>query len=190
MAAQQAQIYQLKITLKYSKPPIWRRIQVPDTIGLSKLHTVFQIVMGWEDEHLHQFICNEIPYMPGEPDMYDFLRHENSRKYKLKQLLKQPKDWLIYEYDFGDYWQHKVVLEKILPMDQYGLQPRCIAGKGACPPEDIGGIGGYYEFLAAVADPESPERDYYEERFEDLSFDPDRFDINQINLALIELVKK
>jgi len=170
-------VYQLKITLVGSKPSIWRRILVPGNIGLSRLHDVIQTAMGWSDSHLHQFIWGRQAF--GVPDPEDgFLGDiEDEKKVKLSQLLVAEKDALKYEYDFGDSWMHKIVLEKVLPHDPATKVPVCITGKRACPPEDCGGIYGYEQLVEAFSDPKHPEHEdtveYVGEDFDSEYFDPD-----------------
>jgi hypothetical protein len=174
-------IYQLKITLKGSKPPIWRRIEVADTVTLARLHQILQVTMGWSDYHLHQFVIEGISY--GVPDPDDEQEVRDGRKVKLNQLLSASKQTLVYEYDFGDGWEHQVVLEKAITPEPDVIYPRCTAGKRACPPEDCGGIWGYVSFLEAIADANHPEHD---ESLEWVggSFDPEQFDSEEVNQEL------
>ena len=178
-------IYQLKVTLKDSKPPIWRRILVPSKIDLGGFHGILQIVMGWTDSHLHQFVSGRTLY--GTPfDEFGSgldMECEDETEYSLSQLMKKEKDSIIYEYDFGDGWEHKIILEKILPYDSSVRVPTCVKGKRACPPEDCGGIWGYGNLLEAIKDPSHPE---HREMLEWLGgeFDPEVFDIEQTNNAL------
>jgi len=182
MVKESGKIYQLKVTLKQTKPPIWRRILVLNRTSLADLHEILQISMGWTDSHLHQFIMEGQYY--GAPSPYDdFMEVEDERKYRLDQLLRKEKASMVYEYDFGDGWNHKITLEKILPFDQAQRLPRCIKGKGACPPEDVGGVWGYYGFLDALANPEHPEHDEFKEWIGD-DFDPDELDLDEINSRL------
>jgi len=111
--AKSNQIYPVKITLKDSKPPIWRRVEVPDIITLAQLHQIIQVAMGWYDSHLHQFTIGRIHY--GVPDPDDFEEVRDERRVRLNQILTEPKQMLVYEYDFGDGWEHVVLLEKIFP---------------------------------------------------------------------------
>lgn len=176
-------IYQLKVTLADSKPPIWRRILVASDVDLGLFHNILQDVMGWTDSHLHQFIAAGIMYStPDEADDFE-MDFKDESKYKLSQLLKKEKASLTYEYDFGDSWEHKIVLEKILPHDGSIETPSCIKGKRACPPEDCGGVWGYENLIAIIQDPKHPEyQDMREWLVED--FDPEHFDLNEINEAL------
>lgn len=174
-------IYQLKITLNGSKPAIWRRIEVADTVTLARLHQILQVTMGWTDSHLHQFVVGRISYGVPDPDDEQEIRDE--RKVKLNQLLSAPKQALRYEYDFGDGWEHQIVLEKVIAPAPDVSYPCCTAGKRACPPEDCGGIWGYADFLEAIADANHPE---HEELLEWVggAFDPEQFDIEAVNQVL------
>ena len=137
-------IYQLKVTLKHSKPPIWRRIQVRADVTLYDLHEIIQIAMGWTDSHLHQFMANDVYY--GEPNPDFGFDVANERRVRLHELVSEVKDKILYEYDFGDGWEHGIVLEKVPEPEPNGSYPRCISGRRQCPPEDVGGIWGYYHF--------------------------------------------
>lgn len=176
-------VYEIKITLQDSRPPIWRRVQLPASITLSKLHRVLQIVMGWEDCHLHLFTAGGARY--GVPDPDDWAEVKSERAVPLSRILQKPKDRLDYEYDFGDAWALRVVVEKILP-DQELKFPVCVAGKRAGPPEDSGGVWGYEETLEIVRDPQHPE---HEDRLEWLGddFDPEEFDLEAVNQELRRL---
>ena len=178
MSSKKISIYQLKITMQDSKPPIWRRIQVKSDTTLEKLHSIIQTVMGWYNSHLHQFIIDGIYYGLADPD-FDF-DIKNERGVKLESVVSQVKDSFIYEYDFGDSWEHKVLLEKITSFENGVNYPTCLDGKRACPPEDCGGIWGYYDLLETLKDPSDPE---YEETLEWIGeeFDPEFFDLDEIN---------
>ena len=173
-------VYQIKITLKDSKPPIWRRIQVSGETNLYKLHRILQKVMGWEDYHLHQFVIDKKKYAHPDAELEDVL---DERKFKLTQLPLKENSVFIYEYDFGDSWDHELLAEKILTSEENLISPLCIAGEKASPPEDCGGIWGYEEFLEASKDPKH-------ERHEELLnwiggvFDPEAFDLNAVNKGL------
>jgi hypothetical protein len=174
-------IYQLKVTLHYSKPPIWRRILVPDSVALDKLHTIIQVAMGWTNSHLHQFIIEGSFYSIPSPGDWEPMIDE--RRYRLNQIAPSENYKFTYEYDFGDSWEHEIVVEKILPFDPNVKYPICIKGKRASPPEDIGGIWGYDEFLEIMKDPAHDEYDSYIEWLGD-EFDPEEFDIEEINQVL------
>ncbi len=174
-------IYRLKVTLRGSKPPIWRRFLIPGGITLKRLHDSLQAVMGWYDGHLHQFHCAGVLY--GTSDREIGLDRASETRTTVDQLLRRPKDRLVYEYDFGDSWEHEVVLEGILPPGRDGRYPIVEAGRRACPPEDVGGIPGYERFLEIVTSPKHPE---YRETLEWFGrpFDPESFDPHEVNLSI------
>ena len=176
-------VYQIKITLIGAKPPIWRTVLVASDIDLEAFHDVIQLAMGWTDSHLHQFIANNVFY--GIPDDDFGMEIEDESKYKLSQLLSKEKDTIKYEYDFGDSWEHKILLEKILPFATKTALPVCIKGKRACPPEDCGGIWRYEELLETISNPKHPD---YKDMLEWLGgeFDPEEFDLEAINEDLAE----
>ena len=173
-------VFQLKVTLRGSRPPIWRRVLVPGDITLLQLHGVLQVLMGWTDSHLHQFEAGGVFY--GAPDPEFGVERKNERKVRLNEVLRHPKDRMAYEYDFGDSWEHDVVLEKVVPREPKVRYPVVTGGKRACPPEDVGGVWGYEEFVEAVRDPHHPEHaDMLEWCGEE--FDPERFDVGAANRA-------
>jgi hypothetical protein len=174
-------VYQLKVTLMDSKPPIWRRIQVSSDITLYTLHQIIQEAMGWTDSHLHQFIIGGKYYGEPNPD-YGFEMADESRV-KLNRVVKGEKAKFRYEYDFGDNWQHQIVVEKILTPEAGVHYPRCLTGKRNCPPEDCGGVWGYADFLEAIQNPEHPEHDELLE-WVGGEFDPEAFDLDEVNQAL------
>ena len=153
-------IYQLKITLVgSSNPPIWRRILAPASMSLAQLHDAIQLVFGWQECHLHEFTAGHERYGPPDPDD-DFgglPPPTSERKTKLPAVLGWVKARLNYTYDFGDGWEHAIVTEKILAPDAALAYPICTAGKGHCPPEDCGGLGGYYDLLKVLSNPKDPE---------------------------------
>jgi len=180
-------IYQFKVTLKGSKPPIWRRVQVKDNIRLGDLHGVIQCVMGWDGGHLHQFI-HQGQYF-GEPSDDDWDRVTDEEKVRLTDLHLRAKSKFVYEYDFGDGWMHDIVVEKTLPVEKGVDYPRCIDGKLACPPEDCGGIWGFYNMLQALSDPKHPEHEDKKEWLGD-KFDPEAFDLEARDAILREAFKQ
>lgn len=183
MAKANEKILRLKIQLKDSKPPIWRRVLVKDSITLGNLHEVIQISMGWTDSHLHSFIYQGEEYGVPDPkfDFGDETKDEN--RYKVGRLLKLPKDKMIYLYDFGDDWEHLITLENIETDCKEPFLPVCITGKKACPPEDCGGIYGYYGMLDELKDGDSEEIEDIKDWLGD-DFDPDFFDVKEINETL------
>ena len=185
----EAQIYQIKIVLTGSRPPIWRRCLINSNTSLKKLHNIFQRAMGWENCHLHMFVINGIEYGEYDPENETCLKNEQN--VKLSDFGLSEKDKFIYEYDFGDGWEHVITIEKILPENKNLKLPQCIKGKLACPPEDSGGIWGYRELIETINDRQHPD---HEEMLEWLGddFDPKIFDLNMINkqLASIRYTKK
>ncbi len=176
-------VYQIKVMLIDSKPPIWRRILVPEFTTLSELHTILQIVMGWTDSHLHMFTINGEIYGDPEDDETGEIGTKNERRYQLKQFVDKEGFRFRYEYDFGDSWLHDLVVEKIMPPEKGARYPVCIKGKRACPPEDVGGVWGYDDFLEAITNPKHPEHDRYLE-WVGGEFDPEEFDLDEVNEAL------
>lgn len=178
------QVYRLKVTLKGAKPPIWRRVEVAGDLTLYDLHNVIQIAMGWYDAHLHQFIVGDEFYGMAEDDLDMDIEDEN--KVTLDSLGLREKSKFQYQYDFGDDWMHEILVEKILPRVPDGAYPVCLKGKGACPPEDVGGVWGYADFLEIIQDPEHPE---HEETLEWIGeeFKPDHFDLDAVNTRLNHL---
>ncbi|MGA8832332.1 MAG: plasmid pRiA4b ORF-3 family protein [Desulfomonilaceae bacterium] len=171
-------VYQMKITLKEVKPPIWRRIQVKGNTTLHALHRTIQTVMGWSDSHLHEFNIFGVSY--GDPEQEV---GSDEKRVRLNKLDLEEQDKFAYIYDFGDDWEHQIVIEKILPIDEKTQYPICLTGKRSCPPEDCGGSTGYMDLLDVLDDPNDPE---YEERIEWIGedFDSEMFDIEQINRRL------
>ena len=169
-------LYQFKITLLKSWPPIWRRIQVKQCT-LDKLHQHIQLAMGWTNSHLHQFKINGERY--GDPELIDagFEDFEcvDSTVTKISKVVPQEgrRFQFTYEYDFGDGWEHEVLFEGCLRAEKGGRYPVCIEGERNCPPEDVGGVGGYAEFLEAIADPDNEQHDDFVEWGG--NFDPETF---------------
>lgn len=176
-----APVWQLKITLKDSSPPIWRRILVAGDTSLAKLHRILQTVMGWTDSHLHQFMIDRRYY--GVPDPEFGNETEDERRVKLVEVVHGEKDRFLYEYDFGDGWSHQILVEKIAPKEEGKYYPVCVAGKRSCPPEDCGGIWGYQNFLEAISDPKHPEHESMTEWI-GARFDPEAFKLDWINQQL------
>jgi Plasmid pRiA4b ORF-3-like protein len=174
-------IYQLRIELRGIRPPIWRRLKVRNSTNLADLHIFLQIAMGWEDCHMHQFFCDGVAY-----GMSDEMQYEMD--FRISQLLKKEGDSLLYEYDFGDGWQHELKLERISPFETDQVLPLCVGGKRGGPPEDIGGIPGYEMCLNALANRDDPANEELLE-FVVEDFDPDYFDANDVNEDLRQYEK-
>jgi len=179
-------LYQFKITLLESEPPIWRRIQVKNCT-LDKLHEHIQTSMGWTNSHLHQFEIGGVIH--GDPELlYEGWQDETPPVDSLNTRISQivPKDGkrysFRYEYDFGDDWQHEVLSEGCLRAAKGERYPLCVEGERACPPEDVGGIWGYAEFLQALADPDHEQHDDFMEWAG--PFDSEEFDAGKATKAM------
>lgn len=180
---QKGVVYQLKITLKHIRPPIWRRILVASDTTLQQLHIIIQIILDWENYHLYQFSIGNVSF--GDPELavaegFDMI---DAARMKLHDIVHGEKQKFEYVYDFGDYWQHEILVEKILPLDRKVKYPLCIKGKRSGPPEDCGGPYGYLDLIEIIQDPQHEE---HEEMLEWLGgeFEPDAFDLDGINTLL------
>jgi len=179
------EIYQLKVTLLDTKPPIWRRLLVPAGLTLEVLHDVLQLAMGWTDSHLHEFRIGQERF--GKPDPEDQLMDlppvGDERRAHLFMVLGKAGAKARYTYDFGDNWEHAIVVEKVLPPEPGVAYPICVGGKLRCPPEDCGSIPGYYNLLEVIRDPTHKE---HEEMMEWLGgeYDPDAFSVDDVNQGL------
>ncbi len=175
-------ILKLKVMLAEVEPPVWRRILVPASDTLLELHRALQAAMGWTDSHLHRFELAQQRY--GLPEMGDD-GVADERSLPLFEAFEAAAE-LLYEYDFGDGWKHRVRLEQVLPVDPLLRYPRCIDGGRACPPEDCGGAPGYEGFLSAISNPR-------DERHQELvewiggRFDPEAFNLAEANARLSTL---
>ena len=175
--------YQIKVTLAGSHPPIWRRILVPANATLLKLHDILQIAMGWENRHLHSFTIDRSVYGDLENDEYGEFGIKDEARYKLSQVLRREGQSFSYIYDFGDGWRHALLVEKILSPQAGVRNPLCLAGKRACPPEDVGGLQNFYDFLDANNNP-NLEDDEYSLQWIGGEFDPEAFDLADVNAQL------
>jgi hypothetical protein len=183
LAAPDDSTYQLKVLLKHTKPPVWRRIQVPGSTTLAGLHAVIQVAMGWTNSHLHQFEINQRIFGDIDDDAPEELLE--AADFTLQEVA-QAGDRFDYLYDFGDGWSHTVTVEKVLPADS-GPEVRCVAGKRNCPPEDVGGPWGFEEFLKAYSDPAHPDHAQYQQWAGD-DYDAAAFDLDMVNAELAELL--
>ena len=175
-------LYELHIELENIKPPIWRRVLVPGSIKLPKLHDLLQLVMGWTDSHLHSFEFDKKVFSVADADL-DALDMLDEKKYTLESALGDALREFVYEYDFGDGWRHRVKVKHIAQPNTEWFYPLCIAGARAAPPDDVGGVMGYLDFLNAIKDPKHEEHDRMLE-WVGGAFDPTGFDLNEINRTL------
>lgn len=176
-------VFGLRITLEEVTPTVWRRLLVPGTIRLAKLHDVFQSAMGWTNSHLHRFTIG------GESfgmHVDDYPEDEvDEMEVSVLQAIGEHRRFS-YEYDFGDSWDHEVVVEEHARLPHGLKHAVCLDGQNACPPEDCGGVGGYAELLEAVADPTHEEHDNLLD-WVGGAFDPALFDLAAVNIALQRL---
>jgi len=178
-----ADVYQIKITLTGSQPAMWRRFEVPGNTSLAELHGILQVVMGWSNAHLHRFIVKGQTYATPERGDIGPRKPKDERKFTLRDLLTQEGSRPTYEYDFGDNWQHELLVERIHPAEEGTRYPVCLEGAGACPPEDVGGVSGYTQFLEAMVDTNHPEHQNCRDWIGGY-FDPEKFDLAKVNQIL------
>jgi hypothetical protein len=179
------EIYQLKVTLRDTRPPIWRRLLVPAGLTLEALHDVLQVAMGWYDSHLHEFRIGQKRF--GKPDPEDGLIGMppviNENTAYLFMVLGKSRAKAIYIYDFGDSWEHVIVVEKMLLPEPGVAYPICVGGKLQCPPEDCGGVPGYYNLLEAIRDTAHKEHDDMLD-WVGGGYDPEAFSVDDVNRRL------
>ncbi|HVP45418.1 MAG TPA: plasmid pRiA4b ORF-3 family protein [Bryobacteraceae bacterium] len=179
------QIYPIKVTLLGTDPPIWRRLRVPANLTLEVLHDVLQLAMGWEDCHMHDFRIGQQRFGTPDPMEREFggPRTASERTARLFQVLGRAGIKAVYTYDFGDSWEHKIVVEKRLAPEPGRAYPVCLAGERHGPPEDCGGIPGFYNLLEAISD---PGHEQHEELLDWLGngFDPEAFSGEEVNRRL------
>jgi hypothetical protein len=178
--------YLLKIQLLDIEPVIWRRFVVPASITLDRLHDVIQIVMGWTDSHLHEFTIGNKRYMEYPESKEDGLV---CGRYRLGDLIKQKGRTFRYLYDFGDSWEHELALEENRYFNpELRTELACLEGERPCPPEDVGGVPGYFEFCNALKDPSHEEHESYME-WSGGDFDSEQFDSESINWELMKYLR-
>jgi hypothetical protein len=175
---------QLHIELKDIKPKVWRRVLVPETITLLKLHLVIQRAFQWGGHHLHEFDAGGQRYGSPDPD-FDLRGSMGSERTRLTSAMVAGK--IDYVYDFGDYWQHRIKLEKALPLMPDMKLPLCVDGAGATPPDDCGGAPGYMDFVQAMADPTHEEHEHLKGWIGRDSWDAAAFDLHEVNSWLAEI---
>lgn len=190
--------YIIKATIKGIEPPIWRRLQVQGSLTFAQLHRVLQAAFGWLDYHLYRFsfegleVVEEDPHFPVSELWGDRVQQLDPAETTIDSLFKSHRR-CVYQYDFGDSWEHEIVVEKRLPEDQGVPVPVCLAGARHRPPEDVGGVSGYERFLASIRDENDPER------HENLAwalkdtrgrlFDPEYFHLDEINNRLAHVLE-
>ncbi|MCZ2152050.1 MAG: plasmid pRiA4b ORF-3 family protein [Bryobacterales bacterium] len=182
-------IYQLRILLSRIDPPVWRRVQVWEDISLLALHKVFQRLFNWKDYHLHSFTFGKLVYELPDPEDHHFGRTPRDETgVVLNKVVGGVGTEFLYTYDFGDCWDHIVLVEGLLMPEEGAEYPRCVAGARNGPPEDAGGPFGYANYLQALANRRHPE---HKEKLEWRGpFDPEEFSLHAINRALAQLQRK
>ena len=178
-------LLQLKIELAWIKPKIWRRILVPESITLGSLHQVLQLTFNWGNYHLHEFDFGGERFGIPDPE-FDWEPVRSEKRVQLKTALGDMATFK-YIYDFGDHWEHRIKVERVLPGDpELSDRAMLLKGANAAPPEDVGGAPGYEDFVAAMTDPNHPEHQAMRDWHGD-SFDPTFVDVVTISLALHDL---
>ena len=187
-----ANMLQLKVTMCHLKPPIWRRVEVPDTLTFWEFHFVLQILFDWQNSHLFEFrrgrgtpdeFLAGTPRVGPDTDMAPEWQ-QDCRDVVLANVLTAPKQKLTYVYDFGDYWEHEIVVEKVQPLVQGHPTPavRCLAGRRAAPSEDIGGFPGYDQLMEVLTEKADGKRKQLPGYFAGLGkYDPNEFDLASFN---------
>ncbi|MDR1949366.1 MAG: plasmid pRiA4b ORF-3 family protein [Spirochaetaceae bacterium] len=182
-------VFVLRVSLKDISPPIWRSVQVPGSVTLGDLHRIIQIVMGWSDSHLHSFEIDGLSYSSNNSDFYSDMDNEDEDEddYTLEDLDLRVKQKFLYTYDFGDSWDHQILVSRILSPGEDSAgdyrQPRCLSGRRACPPEDCGGFPGYEDILEALREPRKKKNRELLEWVGD--YDPEDFDVDMVNEVLL-----
>jgi hypothetical protein len=179
------EIYQIKVTLLGTVPLIWRRLLVPADVTRETLHDILQLAMGWEDCHMHDFRIGQQRF--GKPDpmeqAFGGVRTASERTARLFSVLGRVGAKAVYTYDFGDSWEHQIVVEKRLAPEIGRAYPTCLAGERHGPPEDCGGISGLYNLLEAIRDPAHEQHEELLDWLED-GFDPEAFSVDEVKPPL------
>lgn len=177
------EIATLRIDLKDSDPSIWRVVEVPTSITLKVLHDIVQVTMGWLDYHLWEFVINGQTYgLPMDEDWGTAPRKVASRT-RLRDVISSGTTTIDYTYDFGDSWEHRLIVSNVRPGDPDTAYPCFIAAEHDCPPEDCGGIPAFYEMLDARGNPAHPDNAQISEWLD--GYDPDTLDVFPIQVALV-----
>ena len=176
-------LYEIKVQLRGIEPPIWRLLRVRPQTQLPRLHKILQKAMGWTNSHLHLFEIDGEPY--GESDFEWDFDVEDYTMIKLEDVFSEGRKSFLYEYDLGDSWRHDITLLRTVEGES-GERIACVDGARACPPEDCGGVGGYYHLLEALADPEHEDHDMLME-WTGGRYNPESFDVKRVDRALKRL---
>lgn len=197
MATKQKTYFLLKIKLMHTKIPVWRKFYVPADIQLRKLHIAIQIVMGWTNSHIHEFKFEGLTFIPNEVFEEDggYGKSLPEGNLKLNTFISRKGDSFIYNYDMGDYWQHKITLENPDYKKEEENSALCIDGKGTCPPEDVGSVEGFEHFCEVINNPKDEEYlDLKKWAYEFCDYPndmkwPDGFNISEVNKIFKSIFK-
>lgn len=185
-----ATLHRLRVQLLGVEPPVWRVLSVPSSAGLDWLHAVLQIALGWTNSHLHQFQVGTLLYTASSQTDVDFASEEDTLDeagITVQEAAPDEGTVILYDYDFGDSWEHEITVEAILPADRALLKKaRCLEGMRACPPDDCGGVDGYRDLLKALKNPIHPDHASMVEWL-GRKFDPEAFDLERVNHSLGKL---
>jgi hypothetical protein len=182
------EIATIRIELRDTDPLIWRKVEVPTSITLTILHDIIQAVMGWSDYHLWEFTIDKQRYgLPMEDD-WGAKPRRDAAKVCLRDVLKPRKTTIDYLYDFGDGWEHRLTVTGVRPGDPTVAYPRYVGGEKNAPPEDCGGLPGFYDLLDAMTDTEHPNHADVIELAG--AYDPDKLDELSIKQALLRIAKR
>jgi len=179
-------VFELDVRLRGIEPPIWRTVEVPGARSLEDVHFAIQVAMGWTNSHLHQFKIGDKQFGMTDVDDADELELEDEREFRLQDVIQNGGSF-VYEYDFGDGWEHDVTVRKVTTVAS-PPRPRCIGGARACPPEDCGGAGGYENLLEALANPDHEEHESLVTWSN--GFKPERFVLPKSGLDLREEMER
>ena len=186
MAGSTPRLLELRVTLESVEPPVWRRFVISSDMYFSDLHDVLQVVMGWEDYHLHRFLAGDAIIGIPDPD-FDDEETTDETDVVVGDVLAREGDSLVYEYDFGDGWSHQIVVERFAGAAGRKPLAKCLDGARSCPPEDVGGPFSYANFLDAMADPTHEDHVRFKEWIGE--FDSESFSIEAVNRGLEDLFR-
>lgn len=187
---------QVHISLCDIEPKIWRRLVVPLDTTLADMHPILQAAMGWGDTHLHEFDVGGLTYGDtwslSAERTDDDARVYDAQEVRMRDFSRQPGITFTYVYDFGDNWRHTVALEKFVATTPSLKKPSCIEGARCCPPEDVGGASGYFEFLRVLLAPEPEEAEEHRrmKRWSGGRFDPEKFDLTKTDKTVRNALRR
>jgi hypothetical protein len=179
------EIATISIELAGSDPLIWREVEAPASITFNTLHEIVQSVMNWDDSHLWEFTIAKQRFGPPLDDDWGGTGAQDAGKVRLRDVLKPRKTVIDYLYDFGDSWEHRITVTKVRPGEPSVAYPRYTGGEYNAPPEDCGGLPGFYNALDAIEDENHPDHDDVKDWFAD--YDPNRIGIQAIEAGLARL---